>query len=221
MRCIFRDRFAQKLSWLLMKRMKLILIATLLFSACSKAEPHRVSMPANNTVTPNPESGVEAILQNETDRVVTLAGLGKLGSSSLGNDDVEVRVWFGFGLFPLEGFVMSRRAGRWSAFHLKADSHYEPKKTSRNELQPPKSGWEVCWQQLVNAGVLTLPDGTDRPDPDAQGYLVQVRNGESYRSYHYVSPEYSHLPAAKNMLEIGDIISNEFGLLRFKARNPH
>ncbi len=77
MRCIFRDRFAQKLSWLLMKSMKLILIATLLFSACSKAEPDRVSTPANNTVTPTPESGVEAILQNETDRVATLAGLGK------------------------------------------------------------------------------------------------------------------------------------------------
>lgn len=179
---------------------------------------HRVSTPANNTVTPTPESGIEAILQDETDRVATLAGLGKLGSSSLGKDDVEVRVWFGFGLFPLEGFVMSRRAGRWSAFHLKADSHYEPKKASRNELPPPKSGWEVCWQQFVNAGVLTLPDGTDLSDPDAQGYLVQVRNGASSRSYHYVAPEHSDLPAAKNMLEIGDIISNEFGLLRFKAR---
>lgn len=217
MGCIFHDRFAEKLSWLLMKNMKLILIVALLLSACSKPEPNRVSAPAN-TVTPTPESGIETILQDETDRVATLAGLGKLGSSGLGKDDVEVRVWFGFGLFPLEGFVMSRRAGRWSAFHLKADSHYQPKKASRNELQTPKSGWEVCWQQLVNAGVLTLPDGTDGPDPDAQGYMVQVRNGASYRSYHYVSPEYSHLPAAKNMLEIGDIISNEFGLLRFKAR---
>jgi len=68
----------------------------------------------------------------------------------------------------------------------------------------------VCWQQLVTAGVLTLPDGTDLPDPDAQGYLVQVRNGPSSRSYYYVAPEHSDLPAAKNMLlEIGDIISNE------------
>jgi len=123
MRYIFRDRFAQKLSWLLMKSMKLIFVATLLLSACSKAEPDRVSTPANNTVTPTSKNGIEAILQDETDRVATLAGLGKLGSSSLGNDDVEVRVWFGFGLFPLEGFVMSRRAGWWSAFHLKADSH--------------------------------------------------------------------------------------------------
>src|SRR6266545_3042095 len=102
-----------------MKSMKLILIATLLLSACSQPEPDRVSTPANNTAIPTPESGIEAILQDETDRVATLAGLGKLGSSILGKDDVEVRVWFGFGLFPLEGFVMSRRAGRWSAFHLK------------------------------------------------------------------------------------------------------
>ena len=105
MRCIFRDCFDQKLSWLLVKSMKLIL-ATLFLSACSKPEPQRGSTPVNNTVTPTPEIGVEGVLQNETDRVATLAGLGKLRSSSLGNDDVEVRVWFGFGLFPLEGPTM-------------------------------------------------------------------------------------------------------------------
>jgi hypothetical protein len=160
------------------------------------------------------------MLSQETDRVAAIAGLSKLSSSNLGKGDVEARVWFGFGLFPLEGLVISRSDGRWSAIHLKADRHYEPKKVSRNELQPPKSGWEVCWQQLLKAGVLNLPDGTDPPDPDAQGYVVQIRNGASYRSYHYVSPEYSDLPAAKHMLEIGDIISNEFGLQRFKARKP-
>lgn len=202
-----------------MNNLKLILIVALFLSACSKSVPNRVSAPAN-TATPTPESGIEAILQDETDRVATLAGLGKMGSS-LGKDDVEVRVWFGFGLFPLEGFVMSRRDSRWSAFHLKADRHYQPTKASRNELQPPRSGWEVCWQQLVNAGVLTLPNGTDGPDPDAQGYLVQVRSAASSRSYHYVAPEHSDLPAAKNMLEIGDIISNEFGLLRFRARKSN
>jgi hypothetical protein len=72
----------------------------------------------------------------------------------------------------------------------------------------------------VDAGVLTLPDGADPPDPDVQGYEVQVRNGASSKSYHYVGPEYSELPAAKQMLEIGDIISHEFGLARFKARKP-
>ena len=71
---------------------------------------------------------------------------------------------------------------------------------------------------MVNAGILTLPDGTDPPDPDAEMYVVQVRSGASYRTYHYVSPEYSELPSATHMLEIGDVISKEFGLLRFKAR---
>jgi hypothetical protein len=101
MRCIFRDCFDQKLSWLLVKSMKLIL-ATLFLSACSKPEPQRGSTPVNNTVAPTPEIEVEGLLQNETDRVATLAGLGKLRSSSLGNDDVEVRVWFGFGLVRAE-----------------------------------------------------------------------------------------------------------------------
>ncbi|MCM3874419.1 MAG: hypothetical protein ND895_27325 [Pyrinomonadaceae bacterium] len=158
------------------------------------------------------------MLSEEADRFAAFAGLKDLGSSNLSNGDVEIRVWFGFGLFPLEGFVMGRSDGRWSAIHLKADQHWESKRVSRNELQAPKSGWESCWQQLVDAGVLNIPDGTDPSDPDAQGYVVQIRNAASYRSYHYVSPEYSELPAAKNVLEIGDIISNEFGLQRFKAR---
>ena len=200
--------------------MKLILIIALLLSSCSKPGPNHASAPANNPVTAVPERGVETNLSRETDRVAALAGLKNLNSSNLGKDDLEVRLWFGFGLFPLEGLIISRRQGEWSAIHLKADSHYQPKKVSRNALQPPKSGWEVCWRQLVNAGVLNLPDGTDPPDPDAQGYVVQIRNGASYRSYHYVAPEYSEQPAAKNMLEIGDIVSNEFGLQRFKARKP-
>ena len=200
--------------------MKLIVIIALLLSSCSKPEPYRASAPANTPVPAAPERVVGTTLSEETDRVAVLAGLKQLSSSNLGQDDVEVRVWFGFGLFPLECLVISRSDGRWSALHLKADSHYQPKKVSRTALRPPKSGWEACWQQLANAGVLNLPDGTDPPYPDAQGYEVQVRNGASYRRYHYISPEYSELPTAKSMLEIGDIISNEFGLERFKGRKP-
>jgi hypothetical protein len=200
--------------------MKLIFIVTLLLSSCVKPEPRQESAPAINSATPTPERRVETILSQETDRVALLAGLRKLSDSDLGKDDVEVRVWFGFGLFPLEDIVLKRGDGLWSGVHLKADSHYKSKKVSRNKLPAPKSGWDACWQQLVNAGVLTLPDGTDPPDPDAEGYEVQVRNGASYRRYHYVSPEYSDLPDAKHMLEIGNIISNEFGLPTFKARKP-
>jgi hypothetical protein len=160
------------------------------------------------------------MLSQDTDRVAALAGLKSLSSSNLANQDVEIRVWFGFGLFPLEGFVIKRSNGQWSAIHLKADRHYEPKKVSRKELPPPRSGWEACWQQLADAGITLLPDGTDPPDPDVEGFEVQVRAGDSYRSYHYVGPEYSKLPAAKQMLRIGDIVSNEFGLQRFKVRKP-
>ena len=200
--------------------MKLILMLALLLSSCSKREPNQASAPANTPAAAAPERGVEAMLSQETDRVAALAGLNGLGSSNLANQDVEVRVWFGFGLFPLEGFVMKRSNGQWSAIHLKADRHYEPKKVSRKELPPPKSGWEASWQQLADAGVMTLPDGTDPPDPDVEGFEVQVRDGGSYRSYHYLGPDYSELPAAKHMLQIGNIISNEFGLQRFKARKP-
>ena len=198
--------------------MKLILIAALLLTSCVKPESDPASAPANSPADAAPQRYVEATPSQETVRVATIAGLGDLTSLEFGEADVEMRVWFGFGLFPLEGFVISRRVGEWSAIHLQADRYYEPKKVSLEELQAPKSGWEACWQQFVDVGALTLPDGTDPPFPDGEGYEVQVRNGAAYRSYQYPAPEYSHLPAAKHMLEMGDIISDEFGLLRFKAR---
>lgn len=201
--------------------MKVILLVTLfLYPSCSKPGADQASAPADNMVAATPEPVVEAMLSQETDRVSALAGLKSLSSSNWANQDVEVRVWFGFGLFPLEGLVLKRSNGQWSAIHLMADRHYKPMKVSRKELPAPNSGWEACWQQLADAGLMTLPDGTDPPDPDVEGFEVQVRDGASYRSYQYVGPEYSELPAAKQMLRIGDIISSEFDLQRFKARKP-
>jgi hypothetical protein len=116
--------------------------------------------------------------------------------------------------------VIKRTNNQLAAFHLKADHHSMSyaKRVSRIQLPMPKSGWESCWQSLVNAGIFTLPGGTDGPDPDAQGFYVEINDAGSYRNYEYTSPEYSESPNAKRMLAIGDIISDEFGLARFHRK---
>lgn len=154
----------------------------------------------------------------ECERLANLARLSVLRLSSLPPGDLEVRVWRGFGLIPVEGLVLKRNAGQWSAHNLKADMYYQPRKVTRKELNPPASGWEDCWQKLVKAGILVLPSSDDFPFPDAEGYVVEVRDGGSYRSYNYVAPEYSNQSEAKRMIEIGDIISKEFDLSRFEAK---
>jgi hypothetical protein len=200
---------------------KILLALTLVFSACAKPAPV-----VNIAPSPTPTSTLELpsgqFLAAEIDRVTKLAGLSPLKMANIAPTDTEVRVWYGFGLFGLEGFVIKRTNNQWAAFHLKAH-HYSPdstKQVARGPLSAPKSGWEQCWERLTNSGVLTLPSGTEPPDPDAEGFYVETMAGGSYRNYLYNSPEYSDSPNAKRMLAIGDIIADEFGLKRFHVTKP-
>jgi hypothetical protein len=180
--------------------------------------------PANNAATPAPERTPDEFISRDIDRVAKLAGLVFLKTANIAQGDVEIRVWYGFGLVPLEGFVIKRENDQWSAFHLKEVDYsrrsFQPTRVARIQLPAPKSGWESCWQRFVNAGVLTLPSGTEGPDPDAEGFYVETMDSGSYRNYQYNSPEYSEAPNAKRMLAIGDIISDEFGLARFHVTKP-
>jgi hypothetical protein len=171
----------------------------------------------SNTSTPAPERTPDGVLSRDIDRVAKVARLSSLRSSKLAQEDVEVRVWYGFGLILLEGFVIKRINNHWTAFHLKADGNNPRyiKRVTRIQLPAPKSDWGKCWQRLADAGILSLPSGTQQPDPDAEAFYVEINDAGSYRNYEYVSPEYSESPNAKRMLAVGDIISEEFGLARF------
>ena len=195
--------------------MKLVLLLPLFFAACTSAQVNRVA--ETTASTPVPERTPDEIVSGGIDRVSKLAGLSPLKSAKLANGDTEVRVWYGFGLILLEGFVIKRNNNQWTAFHLKADSH-NPRYTTRVariQLPAPKSDWGKCWERLVDAGILTLPNGIEGPDPDAEGFYVETRANGSYRNYEYDSPEYSESPNAKRMLAVGEIIADEFGLPRF------
>jgi hypothetical protein len=178
---------------------------------------------SNNTdmkSQPTPRWGV--IFYRYIDNHTRLVGLPPLRSSALPQGDLEVRVWYGFGLTALEGFILKRAAGQWSALYLEGDSYYEPKKVKRKEIGPPQSGWEACWERLAGAGIRTLPDSSeidyDAGGPDGWGYLVEIREGNSYRTFHYQVPEYSRRTEARRVLEIGNTIGNEFKLPSFKEK---
>ena len=68
-----------------------------------------------------PNSKWEQIFFKLINKATELGGLEKLRESNLNKDDVEVRVWRGFGLGDLEGVVLKRTNSEWKAFHVKAD----------------------------------------------------------------------------------------------------
>jgi hypothetical protein len=165
-----------------------------------------------------PDYGWKSLF-SEIDKRAKVAKLAKLDSARLPAGDLEVRVWYGFGLVVLEGFVIKRSAAQSSAIHLEAINPKHPQGKHDILLGAPKSGWDTCWQRLLDAGLLTLPDasqlGEEPIDPDVLSYVVEYNDGGKYRTYHYTNPEANDRKEAKQMIAIGKIIFEEFGLPQF------
>jgi hypothetical protein len=161
-----------------------------------------------------PNAGWEPIYFRHINSVVNLSGQADLRRAILPKGDVEVRIWRGFGLSPLEGMTLRRVSGHWSAVHVRADNYYDPEKAERKELSPPKSGWEACWQRLLDAGILTLPDASEASCGaggfDGISYVVETNVNRAYRTFKYSNPTFAECDEAKQMVKIAEIVEEEF-----------
>jgi hypothetical protein len=142
------------------------------------------------------------------------AQLPQLRKESLSPDDIEIRIWRGFGSSALEAVILKRSGGTWSAIHLKVGGGVEPfDKIQVKELNEPKSGWESFWKQMSDRKLLDLPDsdeiGCDLSTIDATNYVVELNHNRTYRTYRYKSG-IEKCEEAKLMNEIGEIIGLEF-----------
>src|SRR5262245_21330206 len=61
-----------------------------------------------------PHASWEPIFFRYINSVARLSGQTDLRKTAMAEEDVEVRVWRGFGLEPLEGITLRRVGGRWS-----------------------------------------------------------------------------------------------------------
>ena len=131
------------------------------------------------------------------------AGLDPLRIKRLPAQALEVRVWKGFGLRPLEGYVLRRDApGQWRVWHLTMG----PDAASR----AIDADGEVLFARLADLGLLTLPDSSTLPDErivtDGTSYVVEVHTGDTYRTYHYGNPAQQVWPEAEKMVRIGAVL---------------
>ena len=143
----------------------------------------------------------------------------------LPDGDFEVRVWIGFGQNGEDCFILRYFSGQWSAIHLQGTAEAPPFPNSLTPLPSPKSGWNKAWQRLVDARILTLPDAAEvKCNPgvmDGVSYAVESNINMTYRTYYYGNPWYDKPPwykrcnEARQMILIGKIIGEEFGLDRF------
>lgn len=160
------------------------------------------------------------------DKVTRQNGFSILRENILPDNDLEVRFWVGFGLYGNDGLILKRDSGNWSAVNLRQMlCHVEEDgkdKRGKFTLEPPKSGWNTLWQKLIDAGVLTLPDSSKLKYEggvlDGKGYVIETNYDYLYRTYHYPNPDNEKLKEAKQMIKIGEIIADEFGLESFNIK---
>ena len=146
------------------------------------------------------------------------ANLPGLRGVNLPHGDLEVRVWIGFGISGEDGIILRHSSNQWSALFLHGifDRYPPAQYQKQRNLRMPKSGWEKMWQRLVTAGILTLPDASEigcNPHVlDGIGYVVEINSNKTYRTYMYANPQYAECSEAKRMIEISNILFDEFGL---------
>jgi len=167
----------------------------------------------------------DALLSEIIDDRLAKANLPSLRTVLLPDGDFEVRVWIGFGINGEDCFILHCFSGQWSAIHLKGMGASWPFPISLAPLPSPKSGWNRAWRRLIDAGILTLPDGDkvkcNTGVIDGISYVVETNKKMTYRIYSYGNPWYDDPPSykrcneAKQMILIGKIIGEEFGLEHF------
>ena len=201
--------------------MKELALLIVLITSCSS-----LPQPQGKKTTPAPErkelqldipkDGWEPIFFKSINKRANISNLKTLRADTLPENDLEVRIWHGFGLTALEGFVLKRAAGQWSAIKLEGIHPGLPQSEYQKILAAPKSGWELSWQRLEEAGISTLPDasaiGCSAMMNDGMSYVVEFKRRGIYRTYLYDNPSYAKCDEAKQMIKIGNIVSEEFGV---------
>lgn len=137
------------------------------------------------------------------------------------DDDFEIRVWVGLGIQGEDGIFLKHSSNQWSAVHVHAMGERPPFVASLSDLNEPRSGWHVAWQKLTEAGILTLPDALaincNTHMFDGKSYVVEINKDKAYRTYLYDNPRHAKCGEAKQILTMGEIIADEFGLREFKG----
>ncbi len=158
-----------------------------------------------------PKAPWEPIFFETINQVTRKGGLKPLRAAPLPADSLEVRVWIGFGLSPLQLFSLRRDGSKWKGQHLTDIIQ----KTNSVQLRSvtPKSGWDELWKKLVQLDLLTLPDSStlrgEETVLDGVSYVVEINREGRYRTYQYGNPEYQKWPEAKKIIKIVEMLYDE------------
>lgn len=142
--------------------------------------------------------------------------LPSLKTMTLDENDIEVRLWYDARPKAINGFLIHRLRGRWSAIGIRQTIDEWPSPVVQKNLGRPKPGWENLWKQLRDSGVLTLPDSSETKCHsevlDGAALVVETSVSKVYKTYRYANPQLVDCDEAKRIMTIEAIIAKEFRL---------
>ena len=135
--------------------------------------------------------------------------LGDLQARPMGADDLELRVWIGYGDGPPPaGLILRRTLGKWVAWHAQVTrvAVRESDDTLIVDQIARNADLEKVWRDAVRAGVLALPPKRWKGIMDGGGYVIEVRRGNEYRASVIESVEPPEVYTDRQVKEIYNIV---------------
>jgi len=115
--------------------------------------------------------------------------LGDLQNRPMAPNDIELRVWSGYGEPPanspaFSGLILRREGGKWSAWRAEPTLAARPTDSLIVNKINTQADLAQVWQTAVAKGALKLPQRVPRKwgMMDGGSYVVEVRTGSNYRA---------------------------------------
>jgi hypothetical protein len=86
----------------------------------------------------------------------------------------------------------------------------------------PCASWESAWLELLELGLMDLPDSTELPGEqsveDGVAYVIELQSQGKYRTYHYSNPNDQTWPEARRIEKIIDVVGRRIRCDQHRAR---
>ena len=138
------------------------------------------------------------------------ASIIRLSEKQLSGDNLEIRVWIGFGIYRTTGARLRRINNVWLADYLGLKN--VPFEDPRPRVVPvtlTERKAAQLWRKLQVLGITDFSK-TSRIDPEASpegiGYVIEFADATNYRIRRYLDPESSDSEAMKNVISIAETL---------------
>jgi hypothetical protein len=166
-----------------------------------------------------PDSGWVKIYYEAIDELTKRMGLAPLRSIQIKSDDLEIRIWSGFGGSGITGEAIKRTNDKWSSISMVIPSGGESVDGQPVEQKlktaPDSIDWPVVWEKLERAGINEIRDDSEiqrcSRTLDGISYVVEIARSDFYRTYHVANPRLDRSEDGDRFLNILSILAKATG----------